>query len=212
MIRLRQLGRQVNVQQANAIQKRARLATWDDAKLVCKLLNEAGAKYCLHGGFAIAHWLNGEPTGKDSDYKGDLDLAIPRTVLEFEKLRTALGNLPGKKILQFPAHILAGKLVIRLIEDFSIDIITNIGGIEFEFLEVLPVTIGALSVPMVSADCLVRIKQFVIRRDIKHIRDLDRLKQAGYNGNYRSLGTPKEKDIPRHSMGEAILDWRQPID
>lgn len=173
-------GRDMNAQQANALQKKARPATWDDVEKVCKLLQDAGANYCLHGGFALDQWL-----GDGASYKGDVDIAIPRIISEFEKARTALGQLPQKKLLGFPAHILAGKLVIRLIEDFSIDIITNIGGIEFPDLEILPVTRpSGLVIPLVSADCLVRIKQFVVRRDIKHIRDLDRLKQAGFNGNF----------------------------
>jgi hypothetical protein len=214
-------ARDMNIAQAAALQKRARPATWDDAIRVCALLNDVGCNYCLHGGFAIAHWLNGEPdskrsanieradsgearvsAGADSSYKGDVDIAIPRTIAEFEKLRGALGNLPGKKILKIPAHILAGKLVIRLIEDFSIDIITNIGGIEFEFLEILPAELQSpnsdlrLTVPLVSADCLVRIKQFVIRRDVKHVRDLDRLTKAGFNGNFTKRIISQESRNP----------------
>jgi hypothetical protein len=109
-----------------------RPATWDDLKLVAQLLNAAGARYALIGGYAIAAhgYLR---------FSEDLDILVDPSAENTGKWIVALSQLPDgacRELLgQDEIFQREGEYAIRINDEFTIDVMPAACGHRFEELE-----------------------------------------------------------------------------
>src|SRR5687767_7564300 len=96
-----------------------RPATWEDLKLVARLLNERQVEYALIGGYAIAlHGYN--------RFSEDLDILVDPSPANTRKWISALANLPdgATKELADQDDIFEreGPYAIRVNDEFTVDV------------------------------------------------------------------------------------------
>ena len=107
-----------------------RPATWDDLKRVAQLLNEAGARYALIGGYAIAAhgYLR---------FSEDLDILVDPSAENTSKWIAALSRLPDGACRELAGEdeIFQGEYAIRVNDEFTIDIMPAARGHRFEELQ-----------------------------------------------------------------------------
>lgn len=135
-----------------------RPATWDDVVHVCRLLNEAGAKYMLIGGYAVfAHGFN-----RQSD---DIDILVNPILENQKKWVFALSELPDKaaKKLENEGNVFEPDytMAIRINNEVTIDVMPAAGGKNWETLKKHVETIqsGGITIPVLSIEGLLLTKQ-----------------------------------------------------
>ena len=103
----------------------SRPPTIDDLILLCRLLNEVGAKYIIIGGFAVIY--HGYTRGT-----GDIDLLIDASEENVNKIKEALLALPdgASKDLKFSDVI--EYTVVRIADEFVIDLLASACQIDYE--------------------------------------------------------------------------------
>ena len=109
-----------------------RPATWDDLRLVARLLNEATVRYALIGGYAIAaHGYN--------RFSEDLDILVDPSPENTAKWIAALSQLPDgacrELVGQTDLFQREGEYAIRINDEFTIDVMPAACGHRFEELE-----------------------------------------------------------------------------
>jgi hypothetical protein len=109
-----------------------RPATWDDLKLVARLLNEATVRYALIGGYAIAaHGYN--------RFSEDLDFLVDPSADNTRKWIAALSQLPDGACRELAGQEQLfqreGEYAIRINDEFTIDIMPAACGHRFEELK-----------------------------------------------------------------------------
>jgi hypothetical protein len=109
-----------------------RPATWDDLKLVARLLNEATVRYALIGGYAIAaHGYN--------RFSEDLDFLVDPSADNTRKWIAALSQLPDGACRELAGQEQLfqreGEYAIRINDEFTIDIMPAACGHGFEELK-----------------------------------------------------------------------------
>jgi hypothetical protein len=109
-----------------------RPATWDDLKWVALLLNEAGVRYALIGGYAIA--AHGYQR-----FSEDLDILVDPSVENTRKWIAALSRLPDGACRELAGQEelfqREGEYAIRVNDEFTIDVMPGACGHRFEELE-----------------------------------------------------------------------------
>ena len=108
-----------------------RPATWDDLKLVARLLNEATVRYALIGGYAVAaHGYN--------RFSEDLDILVDPSPENTGKWIAALSQLPDGACRELAGQEQVfqheGEYAIRINDEFTIDIMPAACGHRFEEL------------------------------------------------------------------------------
>lgn len=139
----------------------ARPANLDDLKTVLRSLNENNVSYLLIGGYALyAHGYYRATT--------DIDLLLPPTRAEAEKLKRALLVLPEKACAEIDPVWFEEGDTIRVADEFVVDVMFNACGETFETLaryhEV--VDLDGIPVNTVSLEGLLRTKQTVRDKDV----------------------------------------------
>lgn len=109
-----------------------RPATWDDLRTVAALLNRAGVRYALIGGYAIAaHGYN--------RFSEDLDLIVEPSAENTGKWIAALSNLPDGACRELAGQDALfqqeGEYAVRINDEFTIDIMPSACGHRFAELE-----------------------------------------------------------------------------
>ena len=109
-----------------------RPATWDDLRAVAALLNAAGVRYALIGGYAIAaHGYN--------RFSEDLDLLVEPSAENTGKWIAALCQLPDgacrELVGQDALFEQEGEYAVRINDEFTIDIMPSACGHRFAELE-----------------------------------------------------------------------------
>jgi len=109
-----------------------RPATWEDLRAVAALLNGAGVRYALIGGYAIAaHGFN--------RFSEDLDLIVEPSPDNTGKWIAALSNLPDGACRELAGQNTLfereGEYAIRINDEFTIDIMPSACGHRFAELE-----------------------------------------------------------------------------
>jgi Nucleotidyl transferase AbiEii toxin, Type IV TA system len=109
-----------------------RPATWDDLKLVARLLNEATVRYVLIGGYAIAaHGYN--------RFSEDLDILVDPSAENSAKWIAALSQLPDGACRELAGQEQIfqseGEYAIRVNDEFTVDIMPAACGHRFDELE-----------------------------------------------------------------------------
>lgn len=151
------------------MQEFCRHATLDDLKALVQSLNQQGADYLLIGGYAL--FVHGYHRAT-----ADIDVLVPATREEGEKIKAALMMLPDQAAKDLdPAWFSEGDN-IRVADAFVVDIMLNACGETYETLQQFAVTIDLEGIPVrtVSLEGLLRTKQTMRDQDVSDRHILER--------------------------------------
>jgi len=137
-----------------------RLPTLDDLLSLCRLLNEADARYIIIGGWAvIQHGLD--------RMTGDIDLLVDSSPENFSKIQKAMLALPDGAIREVQAGELDQYIVIRVADEFVVDLMKAACGIEYaeasKFISWM--VVNGVKIPFASPELLLRLKQTYREKD-----------------------------------------------
>ena len=147
-----------------------RQPTEDDLVLLCRRLNEVGAKYVVVGGFAMIQAGYGRPTG-------DIALIVA-TDLENEALvYRGLEALPDKAVRELSPGDVAKYVVVRVADEVVVDLMRAASGIEYAEAarDVVVREVQGVAIPFASPRLLWRMKAHTHRE--KDAGDLVFLRQ-----------------------------------
>jgi len=122
--------------------------------LICRSLNDHGARYVVVGGFAVIE--HGFTRATE-----DIDLLIEDSPANLEKVRTALQVLPDKAAREVTDQDLREFVVVRVADEVVVDLMLRAGGVSFSEAreEIEQRTIEGVSIPFASAQLLWQTKQ-----------------------------------------------------
>ncbi|MBI4326445.1 MAG: hypothetical protein HY674_14445 [Chloroflexi bacterium] len=128
--------------------------------LLCRRLNDAGAKYIVIGGWAIIQHGFGRTTA-------DIDLLVDASRENFEKIRTAMAGLPDGAIRDVQPDDLENFVVVRVGDEFVVDLMKAACGVEYSEAvhDVSPVEVRGVMIPFANPQLLWRLKQTYRERD-----------------------------------------------
>lgn len=148
----------------------SRLAT------VCGLLNAAGVKYVVVGGFAVA--LHGVVRATK-----DIDILIEPTIDNAERALKALEGLTWGISRELDASEIVAKPITVIGDDPRVDILTLAWSVRYADAapKVQKVEIDGVEVPFADLDTLIRTKQtdrFQDKADVENLELVKRLEQG----------------------------------
>jgi hypothetical protein len=150
--------------QAHSMTEHTRPATWDDVLRLAGYLDEAGARYALIGGYAIAlHGLN--------RLSEDVDLLVDPAPENTERWIAALSRLPDRAAQELePERDIfqrEGPYAIRINDEFTVDVMPAACGHSWAELAgfIERVSIGGVEIPVLSLEGLLRTKEGMRERD-----------------------------------------------
>jgi len=138
----------------------SRPPTKEDLLLLCRSLNEQGAKYLIVGGFAVIE--HGFTRATE-----DIDLLVEASQENQKKVRVAMEMLPDKAVREMAEDDLEKYLVVRVADEIVVDLMINTCGVSYE--EAVPGIeihhIDGVPIPFASAKLLLRMKQTYREKD-----------------------------------------------
>jgi hypothetical protein len=138
----------------NAQPPESRPPTLADLLLLCRSLNEVGARYLVVGGFAVNQHGMGRATM-------DIDLLVDGSLENQAKLKKALEVFPDKAVRELEDDDLRNYLVVRVCDEVVVDLMLAACGITYE--EAVPgiqiFVIEGVSIPFASPELLLRTKR-----------------------------------------------------
>jgi hypothetical protein len=102
----------------------SRPPTKDDLLLICRSLNEQGARYVVVGGFAMIE--HGFTRATE-----DIDLLIEDSPANLERVRQALQVLPDRAVREVTDKDLREYIVVRVADEVVVDLMLRAGGVSF---------------------------------------------------------------------------------
>jgi len=146
----------------------------DSSRLVtvCRLLNDAGVRYVVVGGFALA--LHGAVRATK-----DVDILIEGTLANARRALEALGGLPFGIARELdPADVVAKPLTI-VGDDPRVDLLTLAWSVRYADAApgVRTTEIDGVRIPFADLDTLIRSKQTGRLQDQADVETLERLRQ-----------------------------------
>ena len=132
----------------------SRPPTLDDLLLLCRSLNEAGARYLVVGGFAVMQ--HGFTRATE-----DIDLLVESSRENQAKVKKGLEALPDKAVLALGDDDLRNWVVVRVADEIVVDLMLAACGIGYEEAskEIETVSIQGVPIPFASPALLLRMKQ-----------------------------------------------------
>ena len=132
----------------------SRPPTLDDLLLLCRSLNEAGARYLVVGGFAVMQ--HGFTRATE-----DVDLLVESSAENQARVKKGLEALPDKAVLELADDDLRNWVVVRVADEFVVDLMLAACGIGYEEAskEIETVSIQGVPIPFASPALLLRMKQ-----------------------------------------------------
>ena len=123
---------------------------------LCRSLNEQGVRYMLIGGFAVVLYGFGR-------FTKDIDLLVDTSIENILKLKKALASLPDNAISLMENDELEKYKVVRIADEFVIDLMAKACGINFEeaFKTVEYKTVHDIQIPVPSKETLIRMKDTI---------------------------------------------------
>ncbi len=142
----------MEAEDANAPQE-PRFPRLDDLLFLCRCLNEAGAKYLVIGGWAVIQHGFERTTS-------DVDLLVDASPDNFERIRAAMLKLPDGAIREVRPGDLDEFIVVRVGDEFVIDLMKRSCGIEYTEAsrEIDWIKVRDVVIPFASAELLLRTK------------------------------------------------------
>ena len=125
----------------------------NDLVVICRRLNELGARYLVCGGFAIIHSGYARLTG-------DIDLLIDASLENEARVFAALEILPDKAVLQLKPGEVSEYTVVRVGDEVTVDLMASASGIGFDEAEphIVRREVQGVSIPFASPLLLWRMK------------------------------------------------------
>ena len=144
----------------NAHPPESRPPTLDDLLLLCRSLNETGARYLVVGGFAVIQ--HGFTRATE-----DIDLLIESSPENQARVKKALEVFPDKAVRELGDDDLRNYLVVRIVDEVVVDLMLKACGIGYEEAsrEIETVRIRDVSIPFASPKLLLRMKQTYREKD-----------------------------------------------
>lgn len=132
----------------------SRAPTEEDLVDMCRLLNDAGARYMIVGGFAIMYAGYGRTTG-------DVDLLFDTELANEAKVYRCLESLPDKAVLQLQPGEVGKYVVVRVADEIVVDLMKSASGIDYEEAskDVVIRTVQGVPIPFASPRLLWRMKK-----------------------------------------------------
>ena len=144
--------------------------TDDDLAILCRRLNERGARYIIVGGMAITHagYLR---------LTGNIDLLVDPDPENEAKVFDALAHLEDKTVLKLDPGDVAKYLVVRVSDEILVDLMAAASGITYDDAkeDIIVRTINGVDIPFATPQLLFRMKEKTHRA--KDESDLVFLKQ-----------------------------------
>jgi hypothetical protein len=141
-----------------------RPATWEDLKLVAQLLNDAGVRYALIGGYAIAaHGYN--------RFTEDLDILVDPARENTAKWIGALSRLPDGACKELAGQEdlfqSEGEYAVRINDEFTLDIMPAACGHRFHELAgfIEPRDLDGVQLPLMGLAGLLLTKEGMREKD-----------------------------------------------
>ncbi len=152
----------------------SRNPTIDDLAKLCNALNEAGARYVVIGGFAVAHHGYLRATG-------DIDLLIDASTDNVEKIRKALSYLPDKAVLEVKPTDIQRYSVVRIADEVVIDLLGKACEVTLDQVKDVDFSdIRGVKVPFAGIQSLLEMKRSIRPKDVMDRAFLEeKLKQLG---------------------------------
>ena len=131
-----------------------RLPTLDDLLFLCRSLNEAGAKYIVIGGWAVIQHGFERTTS-------DIDLLVESSPENFKKIKAAMLKLPDGAIRELEPDDLDKFIVVRVGDEFVIDLMKRSCGIEYAEAsrDIELIRVQDVDIPFPNTKLLWRTKQ-----------------------------------------------------
>jgi hypothetical protein len=143
---------------------RTRPATWDDVRQLALYLDEAGARYALIGGYAIAlHGLN--------RLSEDVDLLVDPEAENTKRWVAALSRLPdgaARELASEPdVFQREGPYAIRVNDEFTVDVMPAACGHHWNELAgfIERIAVDGVEIAVLSLEGLLRTKEGMRDRD-----------------------------------------------
>ncbi|MBA3960584.1 MAG: hypothetical protein H0X40_01605 [Chthoniobacterales bacterium] len=130
-----------------------RQPTEDDLVLVCRRLNEIGARYLVVGGFAIIQAGYGRTTG-------GIDLIVATDLKNEALVYRGLEVLQDKAVRELKPGEVAEYIVVRVADEVVVDLMRSASGIEYAeaALYVVVRNVQGVPIPFASPRVLWRMK------------------------------------------------------
>jgi hypothetical protein len=147
----------------------SRPPTVEDLIYLCRELNRLGADYLVIGGMAV----NQHGFVRATE---DIDLLVGASPGNQQKVIAALLSLPDQAAREIAPGDLDEYAVIRVADAFVVDVMTEACGINYEKAapDIILVELQGVTVPMPSAELLLRLKQTVRAKDVLDREFLER--------------------------------------
>jgi len=133
----------------------------EDLVKLCRELNSAGVHYIVIGGLAVI--AQGLTRATE-----DIDLLIQDNLENHTKLLTVLNQLPDGASKELKPEDLSQFEVIRVADEFVIDLMTKACGETYTGNEKLldPKIIDSVTIPFASVEFLLKLKQGLREKDV----------------------------------------------
>jgi hypothetical protein len=124
-----------------------------DLALVCRRLNELGAKYIVIGGLAIIATGMARTTG-------DMDILMDTSAENEARVFKALEVLADRAVMELDAGDVAKYTVVRVVDEIVVDLMESACGVQYSDVagQVVIREIEGVSVPFASPRLLWRMK------------------------------------------------------
>jgi hypothetical protein len=139
-----------------------RFPTLEDLLFLCRQLNESKARYIVIGGWAIIEHGYGRTTG-------DIDLLVESSPENFEKIMSAMLKLPDGAIREVAPDDLDKYVVVRVGDEFLIDLMKTACGIEYAEAskDISFIRKQDVLIPFANPKLLLRLKQTYREKDVE---------------------------------------------
>lgn len=143
----------------------------DDLAVLCRRLNELGARYVVVGGFAIIRSGFARTTG-------DIDLLIDINLQNEALVYKALEELPDKAVLQLDPGDVGNFVVVRIADEVVVDLMRSAAGIDYAEAsrDIVIEEVQGVRIPFASPQLLWRMKRHTHRekdaQDLVFLREL----------------------------------------
>lgn len=132
----------------------------EDLVLICRALNESGARYVVVGGFAVI--LHGYARGTM-----DIDLAVDPSPANIRRVKSGLAVLPDNAAAQVDDSDVERHVVVRVADEVVVDLLGKAAGVPFDELAqgALRAEVEGVAIPYASLAALIRSKDTVRPKD-----------------------------------------------
>ncbi len=130
----------------------------EDLKRLCAALNAAGARYMVIGGMAVNYYGLSRATE-------DVDLLVDASPENVRRLKMGLSVLADNAARDVAETDLAEHVVVRVVDEVTVDLIARIGEVTFENAEAVQVVVDGVVIPVASLPTLIATKGGLREKD-----------------------------------------------